>query len=537
MVKFIGKSLMPAAFVLMVHGYSAASPGYYLVTAYSDEGEKAIETGLWHAKEPGAPAIASPYVALNYGATSRWYTEVYIHYLRDIEGTTRFNDIAWQNDYLLTQGQYPVDVALHTNIKRYSNSDLGYDFEFGPALQTEFGRTQVNANIFFERSYRSIQAGIMQMNYQWQVKRHWLRAFSFGLQGFGELGNWNDWVPQQKQSHRIGPVVSGSFPVDASHALKYEAAWFTGKLADERAKAFVARFFHTSFEVSPFWYCNPLSQEEKFDTSPIKSDTKFLLEFPYLSVRVVVTADMHPRTNEQMPGHTPQFTDKGAIMSISSISTTNLSITSTQLTGISQVVGNDPDGGGSNDTTRVGGAEGGGRLAQAITQALAQLQTSSDATGTDTSSNPDSASTQNMQQALGAFMHNLFAVLHAQGGAPAQSGNNTDKVSDAENNASGPVQGEGGRHHHHGGAGKLESGLQNLIQQLSSASGQASGDAGNPGAGSSNPALDSLQQSFNNLLAADGAASGSASLGSFLQSLEQRVPSAPSNGNAINTTA
>jgi hypothetical protein len=165
------------------------------------------------------------------------------------------------------------------------------------------------------------------------------------------------------------------------------------------------------------------------------------------------------------------------------------------------------------------------------------LQSSSGTTDADTSSNSDSASPQNLQQAMGVFMHNLFAALHARGGAPAQAGGSADKAADAENSASGPVQANGGGHHHHGGAGRLESGLQSLIQQLSSTSGQASGGTGNQGASSSNPALDALQNSFDNLLAADGAAPGSASLSSFLQSLEQRLPGAPSNGNAINTTA
>jgi hypothetical protein len=232
------------ALVLFASTRAVAASGYYLVTVYDEEGEKTVETGLWSVKPPGAPSVTSPYAAFGYGVTNRWYTEIYAHYLRIGEEGTRFNDIAWQNDYLLTQGQYPVDVAMHTYLRRFQDTNLGYAFEFGPALQTEFGRTQVNLNLFFERSYRTVQANRMQMKYQWQVKHRWVPAFSFGLQGFGELGDWDDWLPRRKQSHRIGPVVSGTLRtsgVDGAPAWKYEAAWFTGKIGGEHAKTVVLR--------------------------------------------------------------------------------------------------------------------------------------------------------------------------------------------------------------------------------------------------------------------------------------------------------
>ncbi|HYD82073.1 MAG TPA: hypothetical protein VEC06_19895 [Paucimonas sp.] len=235
------KLIAPAVLALLAHGSAAAAPGYYLVTVYDEEGEKIAETGLWNVNPSAASSVASPYFAFGYGVTKRWHTEVYAHFVRTERSGTRFNSLAWQNDYLLTRGQYPVDLAVHTSLRRFDDTSLGYAFEFGPALQTEFGRTQVNANLFFERSYRDRQADRMQMKYQWQVKRHWRPKLSFGLQGFGELGDWNDWAPRREQSHRIGPAISGSLPVSETHALKYEAAWFTGKVFANRAKVFVLR--------------------------------------------------------------------------------------------------------------------------------------------------------------------------------------------------------------------------------------------------------------------------------------------------------
>jgi hypothetical protein len=237
-----------AVLLLLAHGiaiaednYTSTSPGYYLVTIYNEEGEKTFETGLWRAKIYDEDAVLAPYVGFGYGVTKRWYTEVYAHGLHTEEGGTHVNDFAWQNDYVLTSSQSRLQVALHTNLTRYRNTDLGYAFEFGPAMQMEFGETQANVNVFFARSYRAEDDGRMQMKYQWQVKHHWNPKFAFGLQGFGELGDWDHWEPREEQSHRLGAVVSGALPVSDTHALNYEIAYFGGKIYAERAKALVIR--------------------------------------------------------------------------------------------------------------------------------------------------------------------------------------------------------------------------------------------------------------------------------------------------------
>lgn len=218
-----------------------AATGYYLISTYENEGERSIDFRFWDVNARNAKAVYAPEIGFGYGVTKRWYTEVLVGWVHNARNGTTLNDLAWQNDYLLTQGQYPFDLALHTEIKRFRNSSQGYGFEFGPALQTEFGRTQVNANLFFDRNYRSARTSHMQMKYQWQVRHRWRPAFQFGLQGFGEFGEWNDWAPRRQQSHRIGPVIAGAVPLGETQALKYEFAYLTGKVFATPAKTFVMR--------------------------------------------------------------------------------------------------------------------------------------------------------------------------------------------------------------------------------------------------------------------------------------------------------
>ncbi len=161
-----------------------SEPTYYLVPTYENAGEKTVDFRLWSVKIPGDPRVSGPEVGLGYGVTRAWYTELLVGYLHTPQTGTQRSDVAWQNDFLLTHGQYPFDLALHTNIRKYRAPSAGADveyfgegggvnLEFGPVMQTDFGRTQVNANLLFDRTYRTYRsagAAPLQMKYQWQVK-------------------------------------------------------------------------------------------------------------------------------------------------------------------------------------------------------------------------------------------------------------------------------------------------------------------------------------------------------------------------------
>lgn len=239
MKKICGISVF--AVLLAASAAAFADPGYYLVSTYEDEGEKTVDFRFWDSKPSDKAAVYAPEIGVGYGVTKRWYTELYTSYLHtDFTGTKQYG-WTWQNDYLLTQGQYPFDLALHLDLQRYHDPWLGYSTEFGPVFQTDFGRTQVNANFFLEREYRNGEENQTELNYQWGAKYRWKSYLQFGVQGFGELGKWNDWSPQSQQSHRIGPIVAGTLRFAGDQELEYEAGVFTGKIYGQNAKVFSMR--------------------------------------------------------------------------------------------------------------------------------------------------------------------------------------------------------------------------------------------------------------------------------------------------------
>lgn len=51
-----------------------------------------------------------------------------------------------------------------------------------------------------------------------------------GVQGFGELGDWDHWASRDQQSHRADPALFGSVSVGKESSIKYQAAYLIGSI-------------------------------------------------------------------------------------------------------------------------------------------------------------------------------------------------------------------------------------------------------------------------------------------------------------------
>ena len=209
---------------------SLAGPADYVYLPNVEYGEREIDFKLGSAR-PGEDRLHAASVGFGYGAKEWWFTEFYLKYQREGAQGTRFDAVEWENKFQLTEtGKYPVDVGFITEIEVPRMRSEGYEFRFGPLLQAEIGRLQLNANLLFERVYRNTDGAshVTEFGYQWQAKYRWLPEFEYGLQGFGEMGKWNDWDSRDQQNHRLGPAVFGKIALGNHQALRYNAAWLLG---------------------------------------------------------------------------------------------------------------------------------------------------------------------------------------------------------------------------------------------------------------------------------------------------------------------
>lgn len=202
----------------------------YTPTVTQHERELDLKLGRQHSDEGNEDAGS---LGLGWGATSYWFTEVYAKWDKPPGGARQIEAFEWENRFqLLPTGKYPLDLGLVTELELPRESDDPKEFKFGPLFQTEYERTQFNVNLLVERKFggdkqpdedRAWEAG-----YQWQVKYRWRRLFEFGAQGFGEVGEWNDWESSDEQSHLAGPAIFGMFDLGGRQKIVYNTAWLVG---------------------------------------------------------------------------------------------------------------------------------------------------------------------------------------------------------------------------------------------------------------------------------------------------------------------
>jgi len=221
--------LIAGLFTAALCGGVSADPGYYLVTPYSQPGKAALDLRYWTVDMPGRDATLWPEAGLRYGVNSRWTTELLVSWIGTSLAHQSVDSWNWQNTVLLTQGQYPFDLGLH--LQAIHSSDDGNVMEFGPLLQTELGRLQLNGNLIFERTLSG--EGGTDLKYQWQALYRFAPGWRAGVQGFGELGPWRHW--SHRQSHRAGPALRVGLG-----DVELQAAYLWGKVYGRKAEMFTA---------------------------------------------------------------------------------------------------------------------------------------------------------------------------------------------------------------------------------------------------------------------------------------------------------
>jgi len=215
--------------IALFSGSVHAGPADYVYVPTVDHGEKEIDFKFGAAKQPSGETAQVASLGVGYGVTDWWFTEVYVKTEHE-SPDPRLNILELENKFQLTEtGKYPLEVGLITEFEFPLNQDgAPIEFKFGPLFQTEFDKVQLNGNLLFETRFGNGNPTETAFQYQWQVKYRWHKEFEFGLQGFGETGDWNDWSPSDQQEHKLGPAIFGKLPVGDRAAIRYNAAWLIG---------------------------------------------------------------------------------------------------------------------------------------------------------------------------------------------------------------------------------------------------------------------------------------------------------------------
>lgn len=210
--------------------YAGTADYVYMPTV--EYGEREIDFKYGSGTPPADERQTVTSLGLGYGATEYWFTELYLK--REVAGSSSDVTLAeWENKFqLLETGKYPIEMGIITEIEAPISVSGPWEVKVGPLFQTELGKLQLNANALFERKYSSDGSGIQyptEFFYQWQIKYRLQTEFEFGAQGFGSLGEWDNWAGSKaEEGHSVGPAIFGKFNMGNRQIVKYNAAWLVG---------------------------------------------------------------------------------------------------------------------------------------------------------------------------------------------------------------------------------------------------------------------------------------------------------------------
>jgi len=178
---------------------------------------------------------------VGYGVTDRWSTALFLETEKEPGDPLKAEAFAWENIIQLTeQGEHWLDAGLYLEYEHGIRADGHDKLEGKLLLEKETGRFVNRVNIIFEKEISGPNPDGLELGYAWQTRYRLIRAFEFGVEGFGGFGELSEFKPAREQEHTLGPVIGGVIPIAAKWNFKYELGYQVGLSAaapDHRAKA------------------------------------------------------------------------------------------------------------------------------------------------------------------------------------------------------------------------------------------------------------------------------------------------------------
>lgn len=225
--RFAG-GLLALACLLPLH-HAHAGPNEYIPDARVVEGEREFELTAGAARLRDGGSATAHTLSFGLGVNSWWFTEVQAKWHRPAGERAGFDAWEWENRFQLTEtGRYLVDLAILFEIERPKDRAEGYELTYGPLLQADIGDWQVKLNLLWQKQLRVEAPSATELHYQWELRRRFAAGLDYGVQGLGNVGQWDRWAGRGEQEHRLGPALFGKLKLEGRQYIKYNAGLLFG---------------------------------------------------------------------------------------------------------------------------------------------------------------------------------------------------------------------------------------------------------------------------------------------------------------------
>ncbi|WP_345792423.1 hypothetical protein AAG895_12970 [Thauera sp. JM12B12] len=232
-----------------------ASPADDVMAPDIEKGEREFEVAYGTDRSDAGKYESALALSFGAGISERWATELGVEFERARGEHMKYGGIEWENRLgLIIDEDAPVALSLLVGFERPRERAEGWSSTLGLLSETTVGRFLVNANLLVERNWdvdaedegdegeeedEDHDPGAADradddaearttLGYQWQVLYRHSHRIYYGVQGMGEMGQWDDWAERDEQEHRIGPALFGRIKHAGGQRLNYTAGLLFG---------------------------------------------------------------------------------------------------------------------------------------------------------------------------------------------------------------------------------------------------------------------------------------------------------------------
>lgn len=234
------KQLLATIALAFASNAAFASPAEDVITPDIEKGEREFEFAYGTDRNDAGEYESALELSFGAGVTDRWATELGVEFERERGEHMKYSGIEWENRLgLIIDEEAPVALSLLVGFERPRERAEGWSSTLGLLSETTVGRFLVNANLLIERSW-DVDAddeddedgdddeARTTLGYQWQVLYRHSHRIYYGVQGMGELGEWDDWAKRDDQEHKVGPAIFGRLKTAGGQRLNYNAGLLFG---------------------------------------------------------------------------------------------------------------------------------------------------------------------------------------------------------------------------------------------------------------------------------------------------------------------
>jgi len=219
----LGLALLRAGscLALLLSTQARADAYDYVLVPYIDPGKLSLRLS-WGAADKRGLSATGQAIALGYGVSEHWYTELWVSQERDRGRPMSPHGWYWSNQLKLGSSERS-DWALYLSYWKPPASAGGWEWTLGPMWQYAGSGFDLNVNVLLRHWLRPGRVQHTELAYQAQIKALWRPGWEWGAQAYGEFGPLSDPDPLKAQQHLWGPALFGH-----STGWRYDVALLAG---------------------------------------------------------------------------------------------------------------------------------------------------------------------------------------------------------------------------------------------------------------------------------------------------------------------